>query len=212
MDRPLNPGSQRSQRCAHFHGCLLYGFARMRNAPIRGGSGYGLHEGPDRLRAPQPEVVLPCRAGAVHRGFASRATPWRLSTCTRSSSTRCSACATWPPTCTRTCRRTSSKRWTSRQRARQRPRGPAGASSPPAGCATRRPADREVHPRARPEGRPRAVAEGGRRRRAGLHRAGLLAALPGHPQGLVRACLRLRQRLRPDVARVGRGTPAAAFR
>ena len=46
-------------------------------------------------------------------------------------------------------------------------------------------ADREVHPRARPEGRPRAVGEGRRGRWTGVHRSGVLVALPGDPEGLV---------------------------
>ena len=47
------------------------------------------------------------------------------------------------------------------------------------------------------------MAEGRRGRRAGVHRAGVLAALPGHPQGLVRARLRLRQRLRAHARGLG---------
>ena len=56
------------------------------------------------------------------------------------------------------------------------------------------------------------MAEGRRRRRAGVHRAGVLAALPGHPQGLVRARLRLRQRLRAHARGLGgpRQRPRAA--
>ena len=65
-------------------------------------------------------------------------------------------------------------------------------------------ADREVHPRACAQGCPRAMAEGRRRRRAGVHRAGVLAALPRDPQGLVRARLRLRQRVRAHARGLGR--------
>ena len=63
------------------------------------------------------------------------------------------------------------------------PMGPTGGRA--LGARQDAPAVGEVHSRARAQGRTRAMAEGRRRRWPGVHRAGVLAALPGDPQGLV---------------------------
>ena len=69
-----------------------------------------------------------------------------------------------------------------------------------------RPGDRADGPRARPEGRRRAVAPRRRCRRDGVHRTGLVARVPGDPQGLARAHVQLRQRVRARPRTAGRDT------
>ena len=187
------PRHQRSQRCAHFHGCLPMGPRRICATPP---SEEALDMAAMRVLTvyahPNPKSFCSCpswrssRAGLREAGHSVDVVDLyaiKFDPVFRPGYGR-PTCTNIPPDILETMNLEQNV---------LRERCPAAplALRPRGGCATTPQQIAEVHRRACPEGPRQQWRRWRGRMGLRLHRFGVLAGIPGHPQGLVRARLRL---------------------